>query len=165
MKNLIYAALCFMLVLALLSFQPGDTTTLTKVDDELLQQAEDMGLLTVELPAGAENTTFNGCEVDGTLTGEVYFELNGVVWCYRCAEVPFGGTELPDLSELDGDFANVQDTQVLGCQGKISVTGGETGKIVWYDGMSGLAYSLTMASDADGDKLQSIANYMFEPVK
>ena len=159
MKNLIYAALCFILVMALLSWQPGDTGDLTSVNDELQQQAEDAGLLNVQMPAGAESTTYNGLEQDGALVGEVYFKLNGVLWCYRCA----AGDADTDLSGMDGDFADVTEVQLQGRDGVVYCNAGETGKILWSDPEAGLVYSLTMASDADASKLQSIANYMFTP--
>lgn len=166
-QKIVYAILCFVLVIALMSFQPGGRGVKADVDvnEDLLAQAEAAGLLSVELPAGAESVIYNGCEVDGALTGEVYFTLNNVIWTYRCAAVDAAGEEIPDLSGMSGSFANVIETELQGRPAVISCTGGETGKIIWLDEATSLVYSLTMDSNAYGDVMQSIANLMFTPMQ
>ena len=161
-QKLAYSLLCIVLVVALLSFQPGGSNVMIDVDEELLQQAEDAGLLNAEIPVGADSKVFNGVMVDGTLVGEVYFSLNGVNWVYRCG-IP-GTDGITDLSGLDS-VGIEQETDLQGCPATICCNDDGTGKIFWEDPDTGAAYSLTMSTQADADVLYSIANLMYAPIE
>ena len=134
-----------------------------EVNVELMEQAEEQGLLETKMPMGAKNVVGNGCEVNGVLAGEIRFELRSVDWTYRCAMIEADGDTVPDISGLEGDFKPLE-TQVQGCSAVVSVNDAGAGKIVWYDEASAVAYSLSMAEDANGDTLQSIANLMYTPL-
>lgn len=164
-RQLGYFAGCMLLVALLIMVNPSYNVSLTAVNDELLAQAEEQGLLVVEMPVGASAVTENGCEVRGVVAGEIVFKLKNVYWTYRCA--PMGGITDPlaDISEIDADFALQTEAEVMGCPAVVSVNEGDMGKIVWMDPDTGAAYSLVMADNASADTLQSIANLMFTPLQ
>lgn len=164
LREIGYALGCMLLVGGLMMFSPSMHQSSVEVNETLLAQAEEQGLLEAELPVGAKNAVGNGCEVDGVLAGEITFELREVEWTYRCAAIAADGEAVPDISDVEGDFTSLE-TQVQHCPAIVYVSEDGVGKIVWYDVVPGVAYSLSMAENADGDTLQSIANLMFTPLQ
>jgi len=153
-----------LLFVGVISMHPEFRRSLNGVNPELLAQVEEQGLLEADMPMGAKNVVGNGCEIDGVLAGEIRFELRGVDWTYRCAAISAEDEAVPDISGVEGSFKSLE-TQVQHCPAVVSVSDDGVGKILWYDPVPGVAYSLSMASDADGDTLQSIANYMYTPLQ
>ena len=149
-----------LLFVGVLMMNPEFRQIVNEVNVELLEQAEEQGLLETEMPMGAKNVVGNGCEVDGVLAGEIRFELRNVEWTYRCALIDAADGAIPDISGLEGDFKTL-DTQVQDCPAVVAVSDAGAGKIIWYDADSEKAYSLSMAEEANGDTLQSIANLMY----
>lgn len=164
-RQLGYFAGCMLLVALLIMVNPGYNVSFTNVNEELLAQAREQGLLHVEMPAGASAVTENGCEVSGTVAGEITFKLKEVVWTYRCADVGGITDPLTDISATDTEFAVQTETEVMGCPAVASVNEGDMGKIVWMDPDTGAAYCLIMADNASADTLQSIANLMHTPLQ
>jgi len=164
LRDIGYILGCIFMVIGLIMINPSFRQVIHEVNVELLAQAEEQGLLTVEMPLGATKVVENGCEVNGVVAGEITFSLNGVNWTYRCAPVNAADEEVPDISELNGNFKTLE-TQVQHCPAMVSVEDGGAGKIVWYDSVPGVAYSLSMAKNASGDTLQSIANLMYTPLQ
>ena len=152
-----------LLFVGVLTMTPEFRQIVNEVNVELLEQAEEQGLLETELPMGAKNVVGNGCEVAGVLAGEVRFELRNVDWTYRCAVIDAAEGEIPDISGLEGGFKTL-DTQVHDCPAVVAVSDAGAGKIIWYDAAAEKAYSLSMAKEANGDTLQSIANLMYTPL-
>lgn len=149
-----------LLFVGVLMLNPEFRMIMNEVNIELMEQAEEQGLLEAELPMGAKNVVGNGCEVDGVLAGEIRFELRSVDWTYRCAVISDAGEAVPDISGVEGEFKTLE-TQVQHCPAVVSVSDEGVGKIVWYDVTSETAYSLSMAENANGDTLQNIANLMY----
>lgn len=157
-------AAAILLFVGVLMMHPAFRQSFNEVNVELMQQAEEQGLLETELPMGAKNVVGNGCEINGVLAGEIRFELRGVDWTYRSAVIAADGDTIPDISGVEGDFKTLE-TQVHHCDAVVSVSEDGVGKILWYDVVPGVAYSLSMAENANGDTLQSIANLMFTPLQ
>lgn len=164
LREIGYILGCILLVVALIMINPNYHQVINEVNVNLLEQAEEQGLLETEMPLGATSVVENGCEVNGVVAGEITFKLKGVSWTYRCAPVTAAEETVPDISGVEGDF-NTLETQIQHCPATVSVNDEGVGKIVWYDPVPGLAYSLSMASNANGDTLQSIANLMYTPVQ
>ena len=164
-KQLGYFLGCMALVGLLVMVNPAYNVSFTQVNEELLAQAEEQGLLVVEMPAGASGVTENGCEVQGTLTGEITFKLKDAAWTYRCAAVGGITDPLTDISEITLDNPRTTQTEVMGCPALATVNEGEMGKIVWMDPDTGAAYSLVMTKGASADTLQSVANLMHTPLQ
>lgn len=164
-RDIGYALGCMLVVFGLLFINPNFRAQQTAhVNTELLEQAEEQGLLNAKMPAGAKSVVENGCEVYGIVTGEITFELNDVSWTYHCAPAEVDADEVPDISDVEGSFKAL-DTKVQHCPAVVSVSDDGVGKIVWYDPVAGVAYSLSMAENANGDTLQSIANFMYNPMQ
>lgn len=164
LRQIGYILGCILLVIGLMMINPNFRQVINEVNVNLLEQAEEQGLLETELPMGAKNVVGNGCEVEGVLAGEIRFDLRSVDWTYRCAVISDAGEAVPDISGVEGEFKTLE-TQIQHCPAVVSVSDEGVGKIVWYDPAPGVAYSLSMASNANGDTLQSIANLMYTPMQ
>lgn len=163
LREIGYILGCMLLVAGLIMINPSYRQVLTEVNVNLLEQAEEQDLLETEMPLGATSVVENGCEVNGVVAGEITFKLKGVKWTYHCAVISAEGDTVPDISGVEGDFKTLE-TQVQHCAAVVSVSDEGIGKIVWYDAAPGVAYSLSMAEEANGDTLQSIANLMYTPL-
>lgn len=161
-RQLGYIAGCMLLVALLVMINPTYRQVLNEVNVVLVEQAQEKGLLQVEMPVGATNVVENACEVQGVVAGDVTFKLKGVAWEYRCA---VDCEPMTDISGVDESFAVQSETEVMGCPAVVSVNEGEMGKIIWTDPNTGAVYSLVMADKATADTLQSIANLMHTPLK
>lgn len=161
-RQLGYFAGCMLLVALLVMVNPTYHQGFTKVDEVLLEQAEEKGLLNVEMPVGATNVVENACEVQGVVASDVTFKLKDIVWEYRCA---VDCEPMTDISGVEEAFAVQTETEVMGCPAVVSVNEGGLGKIIWSDPDTGAVYSLAMAENASADTLQSIANLMHTPLQ
>ena len=123
------------------------------------------GLNVTVAPADAENVTYNAFRVDGLTVAETTFQLDGITYAYRMA----GTSELPekitDISGLEGSFDHVSAGDVYWCRAKVVFNEGGQGKILWFDVVPGILYSMTMDSGASEEALLNTANSLFQPAQ
>ena len=75
------------------------------------------------------------------------------------------GADFADISGMEGPFGQNTEGEVLWCSAKLSFDEGGQGKIVWFDVVPGILYSLRAESGASADMLQNMAVQLFEPVQ
>lgn len=123
------------------------------------------GLDVTVAPENAENITYNAFSLDGLTVAETTFQINGITYAYRMA----GTTELvedfADISDLKGPFQHITAGEVFWCKAKLSFNVDGQGKIVWFDLVPGILYSLSMDSGTTEDALLDMANELFEPAQ
>ena len=123
------------------------------------------GLNVTVAPDDAENVTYNAFRLDGLTVAETTFQIDGITYAYRMA----GTGELPqhitDISGLDGSFDQVAAGNIYWCRAKVMFNEGGQGKVLWFDLVPGILYSMTMDSGASEEALLDIANSLFEPAQ
>lgn len=108
--------------------------------------------------------------VDGITVSHLAFILDGVDYEYRIGIPLTVPEEVPDISETNGDYEITVDTRdestwVGWCQTAIYYTPGSEGKIVWFDVVPGICYSLTVGDGASEDSLRYMAEYLYTPMQ
>lgn len=123
------------------------------------------GLNVTVVPDHAENITYNAFRLDGLTVAETTFQIDGITYAYRMA----GTTELlenfTDISGLDDSFSEIAAGEVLWCRAKLNFNEGGQGKILWFDLVPGILYSMTMDSGASEESLLDMANSLFVPAQ
>lgn len=129
------------------------------------EMVEAMGYHMAVAPEGASDVSYHALGLDGHTVGEVTFTLNDVRWSYRMAATIELHTEFRDISGQDGSYAVTGDTEVGWCPARISYTEGGAGKLIWFDVVPGLLYSLTMDSGAAEQALYDTAVQVYSPAQ
>lgn len=116
-------------------------------------------------PSGAQNVSYNVCRIGELTVGETVFSLGGVNYSFRMASSPDSFGSFPDISGLDGSFSILLEDSVVWCPAVLSYNEGGEGKIIWFDVVPGMVYSLSMDSSASRTALMSAALALFEPAQ
>lgn len=139
-----------------------DALSLLHTAQDLL---ETLGYGVAVAPEGAEDLLYNAFELDGLVVGETMFTLNGVRYSYRMAQTYEIAEEFADISGMDGSFQNERAGEIAWCPARVSCDDGGAGKVVWFDVVPGLLYSLSMDRDASEEALMEMANQLFAPAQ
>ena len=123
------------------------------------------GLNVAVAPADARNITYNAFLLDGLTVAETTFELDGITYAYRMAATMELGEDFADISGIDGPFAESIESRVLWCRAKLRFDRGGRGKVVWFDVVPGILYSLSMDSGASEAALLDLATELFVPAQ
>lgn len=126
---------------------------------------ETLGYGVATAPEQAKDVIYNAFALDGLTVGETAFVLNGIHYSYRMAETWEVGQDFADISGMDGSFQNEADVEVAWCPARLSYDDGGAGKIVWFDVVPGLLYSLSMDREASEEALLEMVNQLFAPAQ
>jgi hypothetical protein len=156
-------------------------------DDDVAMDAAYSILMTLGFdigtaPEGSENVSYDILTVDaldsakepeavdGITVTDLYFEYDGACCTYRIGVPLTVPEEVPDISETEGNYEITVDTSdestwVGWCRTAIYYTPGGEGKIVWFDVVPGICYSLTVDNGASEDSLRSMAASLYTPMQ
>ena len=123
------------------------------------------GLDVTVAPADARDITYNAFLLEGLTVAETTFELDGITYAYRMAATMELGEDFADISGIDGTFAENIEGKVLWCRAKLRFDQGGQGRIVWFDVVPGILYSLSMDSGASEAALLDLATELFVPAQ
>ena len=123
------------------------------------------GLNITVAPENAENITYNAFLFDQLTVAETTFEINGICYSYRMAGTIEVLEDFTDISGIKGPFDTVAAGDVSWCRAKLNFNNNGQGKIIWFDLVPGILYSLSMDSDASRETLLDMANLLFEPAQ
>ena len=123
------------------------------------------GLNVTVAPESAGNITYNVFLLGDLTVAETTFVIDGITYAYRMAATTEIGEDFADISGMEGPFGQNTEGEVLWCSAKLSFDEGGQGKIVWFDVVPGILYSLRAESGASADMLQNMAVQLFEPVQ
>ena len=70
-----------------------------------------------------------------------------------------------DISGMDGPFDEIAAGEVYWCRAKLNFDEGGQGKILWFDLVPGILYSMSMDRDASRETLLEMANDLFVPAQ
>ena len=110
----------------------------------------------VAAPQDAVNVEFDVFEAEGLTIRQTEFILDFDQFVYRIAD-PVTASNIPADISGQGDFANIENVVINGCEARLSNDEDGAGKITWNDASSGCFCSLYMPDDASAQKLQQIA--------
>lgn len=134
-------------------------------DAELLENARilaaGLGQELATAPEGAEDVVISVFSQDGRTVAETAFTLSGARWVYRTAP---GELELVDISGL-GSFSLSAAGKVSYCDAQLSYDEGGVGKIIWFDIVPGIEYSLSVDTGASAEALTNMADTLFIPMQ
>ena len=134
-------------------------------DAELLENARilaaGLGQELATAPEGAEDVVISVFSQDGRTVAETAFTLSGARWVYRTAP---GELELVDISGL-GSFSLSAAGKVSYCDAQLSYDEGGAGKIIWFDIVPGIEYSLSVDTGAGAEALTNMADTLFIPMQ
>lgn len=138
-------------------------------DEKLLSTARQVLLLTgldiANAPAGAENINYYVFPYNDLVVAETCFLYQNNVYSYRMAATFEIAENIADISEMNDDFSITVPGNVEYCRAKISFTPNERGKIIWFDIVPGIVYSLSTENNASEDALLYLANELFKPMQ
>lgn len=123
------------------------------------------GLNVTVAPDDAENITYNAFRLDGLTVAETTFQIDGITYAYRMAATMELLENFADISGMDGPFARIAAGEVYWCRAKLNFNDGGQGKILWFDLVPGILYSMSMDRDASREALLDMANSLFEPAQ
>lgn len=123
------------------------------------------GLDVTVAPDNAENITYNAFRLDGLTVAETTFQIDGITYAYRMAGTSELLENFADISGLEDSFHQIAAGEVLWCRAKLSFDEGGQGKILWFDLVPGILYSMTMDSGASEEALLAMANSLFVPAQ
>ncbi|MGM9619475.1 MAG: hypothetical protein ACI3W8_06565 [Oscillospiraceae bacterium] len=129
------------------------------------QIVEALGYDMTVAPENAQEVVYNAFALDGLTVGETAFSLDGVAYSYRTAATGVIEEDFADISGMKQSFLRELSGQVLYCPARLSFDEGGQGKIVWFDVVPGLLYSLSMDHGASEAALQSMAEQLFTPAQ
>lgn len=124
-----------------------------------------IGLDVAVAPESAENITYNAFLLADLTVAETTFVVDGIPYAYRMAATAEIGEDFTDISGMEGPFGQTMDGEVLWCEAKVSFDDGGHGKIIWFDVVPGILYSLSAESGASADMLQNMASQLFKPAQ
>ena len=134
-------------------------------DAQLLHNAEilaqGLGQELAIAPEGAEDVVISVFSQSGMTVAETAFTMDGARWAYRTAP---GELELVDISGID-DFSASAAGQVSYCDAQLSYDEGGAGKIIWFDIVPGIEYSLSVDTGASNEALLAMADALFVPMQ
>lgn len=116
-------------------------------------------------PANAENITYNAFLLDGLTVAETTFRMDGITYAYRMSATRELLENFKDISGLTEPFDQIRAGEILWCRAKISYNEGGQGKIIWFDVVPGILYSLSMDSGASEEVLLELATQLFIPAQ
>lgn len=125
------------------------------------QIVESLGYQMAVAPEGAQDIVYTAFYVGELTTAQTEFTVNGIRYAYCTA----AALRLEDLSRKEIPNAVKETTSVLWCPAELYYVPGGEGKLLWYDVVPGLLYSLYMAEDASAENLMAMANEIFKPAQ
>jgi hypothetical protein len=116
-------------------------------------------------PEGAQDVQYSAFALNGLTVAETAFKLNGVQCAFRTASTADVDENFADISGKDGPYENTAAAQVSWCPARVYYNAGGEGKIVWFDIVPGLLYSLTMSNGASEKALEEMASQLYTPAQ
>lgn len=127
---------------------------------------EELGHNMAVAPDTAEAVTYRAFRLGELTVAETSFVLDGTACVYRTAATLLIEEQFADLTELaDEAFDHHTAARVQWCEARLSWNEDGAGKIVWFDVVPGLLYSLSVDRCASEAALLELADTLFAPAQ
>lgn len=151
------------------SANTSHTLSTSAENDNLLSTARQVLLLTgldvANAPDGAENIKYSVFSYNELVVAETSFLYENNMYSYRMAATIEIAEDFADISEMKDDFSVTVPGDVAYCRAKIALHPNERGKIIWFDVVPGIVYSLSTENNASEEVLLHLANELFQPIQ
>ena len=135
----------------------------------LLQTAADivkiLGYQMAISPEGATDIVYRTFLYDGLTVSETAFRWNGTAYRFRMASTMDIAIPFADISGIDRPYHSQRSCEVLWCPAELFTNSGQGGKIIWFDVVPGLLYSLSTEDFIEEEQLLSVAESLFHPAQ
>lgn len=145
-----------------LSASDTDKLTLMSTANEIV---EALGYDVNVAPAGAADVAYQVFLMQDLTVAETTFVLNGAKYVFRMAATLEVSEDFADISGEKKAYAVNKSGEVGWCPARLSYDEGEGGKIIWFDVVPGILYSLSVDTGASEDALTQMALQLFEPAQ
>ena len=125
------------------------------------QIIESLGYQMAVAPEGAQDIVYTAFYVGDLTTAQTEFTVNGIRYAYCTA----AALQMEDLTRKEIPDAVKETSSVLWCPAELYYQPGGEGKLLWYDVVPGLLYSLYMEDGASAENLMTMANEIFTPAQ
>ena len=126
---------------------------------------EELGYHVAVAPENATDVTYDAFRINDLSVAETTFLLDGIRYSYRMAATYEIAEDFADISGT-GEFYDIQTTAEVGwCPARIYYDENGYGKIIWFDIVPGLLYSLSMETNASEEVLLTMAHELFSPAQ
>lgn len=133
--------------------------------DTALEILQAFGYNVAVAPAEAADIAYRAFSLDGLSVAESSFTLGGVRYAFCMAATLDVSADFADISGADWEGSVQGEGSVLYCPARLSYSPGGQGRIVWFDVVPGLLYSLSMDTAADEAALLQMAETVFTPAQ
>ncbi len=116
-------------------------------------------------PKDASNITYNAFLLNTLTVAETSFLLHNTPCSYRMASTPDISEDFADISGTGTNYSHSVSTELGWCPAKLYYEENGYGKIIWFDIVPGLLYSLSMETNASEEALLSLAKELFVPAQ
>ena len=116
-------------------------------------------------PDNATDITYDAFLLNELTVAETTFIFDGTRYAYRMAATSEISEDFADISGTGTEY-NTQLTAKVGwCPAKLYFNENGEGKIIWFDIVPGLLYSLSMETNASEEALLTMAHELFSPAQ
>ena len=126
---------------------------------------EELGYHIAVAPENATDITYDAFRLNDLVVAETTFLLDDVRYSYRMAATYEISEDFSDISGTGELYSSHKTSEVGWCPARIYYTENGYGKIIWFDIVPGLLYSLSMETNASEETLLSLAHDLFTPAQ
>lgn len=139
-----------------------DTSTLLQTAADIVKI---LGYQMAISPEGATDIVYQTFLYKGLTVSETSFVWNDATFYFRMASTMDVNIPFEDISGTTTLFQNSRSCEVLWCPAEIFSSQENGGKIIWFDVVPGLLYSLTTEDTIEEEQLLSMAEALFVPAQ
>lgn len=138
-----------------------DSSTITNpVSESTAQNIYDQLGISFDIPDRAADVSYSIIDTgEDNGIAQAQFTLDGVSCYYRIVSA----AGLEDISGMYYSWTTEEDCQINGSTGNLKYISGQQGVCFWYNGDSGLLYSISVESGASSEYLTGLAEYLYTP--
>lgn len=126
---------------------------------------EELGYNVAIAPEGATDITYDAFRINNLAVAETTFLLDSIRYSYRMAATYETVLPFADISGTETNYEHHVTAEVGWCPAELYYTENGAGKIIWFDIVPGLLYSLSMETGASEESLLSLAHELFSPAQ
>ncbi|MGN0504961.1 MAG: hypothetical protein ACI4FZ_00255 [Lachnospiraceae bacterium] len=126
---------------------------------------ESLGYNMAVAPSSASGIAYDVFLLNNLTVAETSYTLDTVTYCYRTAATFDVTVPFADISGTGTDYETHASSEIGWCPAELYYTEGGEGKVIWFDIVPGLLYSLSMSDKASEQALLDMAALLYHPAQ